>query len=205
MSFTAQKLRSLHEERKKADLINTVNLITKEYVLPAAESGKTSVLVSQDAYQPKYPPIGYRIVTPPPFEDLLEGLRLMFPDILIVPGSDTTVNEAGIFVKKTHIFFDWSIAPEPPAGRGCREMSKCFTHGQRIRHYMPKNGSILYATYDAHRDRLVMGDGKTFGGPCGVANEHYRRLGLPHGHRDGWGECECEVNGKWVSTHSLPG
>jgi hypothetical protein len=204
--ITAQQLRALREERRKSDLRNTVNMIANEYVIPAAESGKTSVLVKEEAYNSKYPRIGYNIASPPPFADLVEALRSKFPDIVVAAGSDTTINQSGIFVKKTHILFDWSIPPEPPAPtKGCREMSKCFTDGQRIRHTILRNNQTLYATYDAQSDRLVLDDGKTFGGPCGVANEHYRRYGFAHGHRDGWGECECEVNGKWVSTYSLPG
>ncbi len=203
--ITAEELRALHEIRKQKDLRNTVNLIANEFVIPAAESGETSILVKQDDYQPRYPYIRYTVRSPPPFAELVEALQSNFPNVTIVPGSDTIVNEAGIFVKKTHILFDWSVASQPPSGKGCREMSKCFTHGQRIRHYMPKDGSIFSATYDAYQDKLVLSDGKAFESPCSFANEHYRRLAHPHRYRDGWGECECEVNGKWVSTYSLPG
>jgi hypothetical protein len=204
--ITAEQLRALREIRKQKDLQETVRMITNEYVIPTAEAGQTSILVKQDAYQSKYPRIGYNIHAPPHFSDLVEALRAKFPNVTIVEGSNTDICENGVFEKKTHILFDWSIPPEPPAPtKGCREMSKCFTHGQRIRHTVLRNNQTLYATYDAHRDRLVLDDGTTFGGPCGVANENYKRSGRSYGKRDGWGECECEVDGKWVSTHSLPG
>jgi hypothetical protein len=203
--ITAEHLRSLREKRRRHDLDQTVDLITQEYVIPAAQKGETSVLIKQHSYQSRHH-IGYPIVIFPSLPNLVEALQARFPDTIITVGSTTTILQNGVFDKNDHILMDWS-APLPPAAptKGCREMSKCFIDGQRIRHVILRNNQTLYATYDAQRDRLVLEDGKTFAGPCGVANEHYKRHGFAHGHRDGWGECECEVNGKWVSTYSLPG
>lgn len=192
----------LHEQRKQKDLRLTVDLITQEFVVPAAEMGKTNILIKHDSY---YPRMGYPIQQCPQLPELVDALQRNFPDTLITIGSNTTVRNDGVFEKKSHIYMDWSIREAPVAAKGCRDMSKCFVQGQRIRHYMPKNGSVMYGIYDAEHDRIVMENGETVGGPCGIANQHYKKHGLPHGHRDGWGECECEIDGKWVSTYSLPG
>jgi len=202
--ITADYLRALPEKRKRQDLLQAVDLIIQEYVIPAAEAGNTSVLIKQDSYASKYR-LGYPIVQFPDLPDLVEALQARFHNVSITIGSDTTIRQDGVFEKKKHILIDWSIPPEPPAGKGCREMSKCFTHGQRIRHYMPKTGSILYGIYDANQNRIVLESGKAVRGPCGIVNEHYEKHGRKPGHGDGWGECQCEINGKWVSTYSLPG
>lgn len=200
MSVTAEQLRNLCQERKRKDLEVTVKLIVNEFIVPAAEAGETSILIKQDAYSPR---MGHPIKHRPALSELVNALQRKFPDTLITTGSETTLRDNGTFEKKEHIHLDWSVKEIPPPTKGCREMSKCFTHGQRIRHYMPKNGSILYGIYDAQQDRIVLESGETVGGPCGVANQHYKKHGLPHGKRDGWGDCECEIDGKWVSTYSL--
>lgn len=111
MSITAEQLRSLHEIRKQADLRNTVNLIAEEYVIAAAQSGHTSVLVKQDSYQDRIHQIKYFVVNRPSLPDLVEALRLKFPDVIVEPGSQTTILVNGIFVKKHHILIDWSLTP----------------------------------------------------------------------------------------------
>jgi len=87
--------------------------------------------------------------------------------------------------------------------KGCRDMAKCFTNGQRIRHTIGIN-KVMIGKYNSKTNRIVLDDTTELRGPCGLANEHYKREKLPYGHRDGWGTCECEVGGKWISTYSLP-
>ena len=87
--------------------------------------------------------------------------------------------------------------------KGCRDMAKCFTNGQRIRHTIGIN-KVMIGKYNSKTNRIVLDDTTELRGPCGLANEHYKREKLQYGHRDGWGTCECEVDGKWISTYSLP-
>ena len=88
--------------------------------------------------------------------------------------------------------------------KGCRDMANCFTNGQHIRHTIGIN-KVMIGKYNSKTNRIVLDDTTELRGPCGLANEHYKREKLPYGHRDGWGTCECEVGGKWISTYSLPG
>jgi len=88
--------------------------------------------------------------------------------------------------------------------KGCRDMKKCFINGQLIRHKIGIN-KIWIGTYDSSRDGIVY-DGKLYKSPSGFAQSHYS---IDRTDRckeaNGWKECECEVDGKWISTYSLPG
>ncbi len=85
---------------------------------------------------------------------------------------------------------------------GCRDMTKCFTHGQRIRHTIGINKTWI-GTYDSSRNAIIYNDT-----PLSIykfASNHYiaeRPDRTPS--VNGWKECECEVNGVWISTYSLP-
>jgi len=86
--------------------------------------------------------------------------------------------------------------------KGCRDMTKCFTNGQRIRHKIGIN-KIWIGEYDASRNVIVY-DGKCYT-PSGFATAHYAIDNPIRTTANGWGECEYEVNGNWVSIYSLPG
>ena len=85
--------------------------------------------------------------------------------------------------------------------KGCRTMSRCFTHGQRIRHVVGIN-RICIGTYDAIKDGIVCGDVfyKTI---SGFAFAHNKVYNPSRKTTNGWTECECEMDGKWIPTHSL--
>lgn len=88
--------------------------------------------------------------------------------------------------------------------KGCRDMSKCFINGQRIRHTIGVN-NIWIATYDSTKRRLIYGTYE-YRAMCSFANAHWKNVRPDSNrHADGWGGCECEIDGKWVSTYSLPG
>jgi hypothetical protein len=84
----------------------------------------------------------------------------------------------------------------------CRDMTKCFTNGQRIRHkigidnirigiYNSLNNAIIY-------DKKIMTLNK-------FAVSHYESKRPDRvSNVNAWKECECEVNGDWISTYSLP-
>jgi hypothetical protein len=85
---------------------------------------------------------------------------------------------------------------------GCRDMAKCFTNGQKIRHVIGID-LVRIGVYDAKQNGIVCGDNVfTLNG---FAKDHYREKRperVPN--VNAWKECECEVDGKWVSTFSLP-
>ena len=89
--------------------------------------------------------------------------------------------------------------------KGSRDMAKCFTNGQRIRHTIGINKTWI-GTYDSSKNGIVY-DGKLYPSLSSFACAHnlteltYRITNTANG----WKECECEVNGKWISTYSLPG
>jgi hypothetical protein len=88
--------------------------------------------------------------------------------------------------------------------KGCRDMAKCFTNGQRIRHTIGIN-NIWVATFDSTKRCLIF-NGQEYKAMCSFANAHWKNARPDSNrHADGWGGCECEVEGKWISTYSLPG
>jgi hypothetical protein len=88
--------------------------------------------------------------------------------------------------------------------KGCRRMEKCFTNGQRIRHTIGINNTWI-ATFDSIKNVLIR-EGREYKAMCSFANAHWKSVRPDSNrHADGWGGCECEVDGKWISTYSLPG
>ena len=74
--------------------------------------------------------------------------------------------------------------------KGCRDMTKCFTHGQRIRHKIGDN--IWIGTYDSS-NAIITYNGKTYDSLTA-----HRQTNTANG----WKECECEIDGNWVSTYN---
>lgn len=91
--------------------------------------------------------------------------------------------------------------PRPNGVQGCRDMAKCFTDGQRIRHKIGTD-KIWVGSYDASKNG-IMYDGKVLTLHKFVLN-HYAAEKPERLTANAWKECECEVGGQWVSTHSLP-
>ena len=90
--------------------------------------------------------------------------------------------------------------------KGCRDAHQCFTNGQRIRHTIGINKTWI-GTYDSSKNGIIYGD-KIFQGisplnqfaKCHYEIEKKDRMlsGI-----NAWRECECEVNGVWISTYNL--
>ena len=82
-------------------------------------------------------------------------------------------------------------------------MAKCFTDGQRIRHTIGIT-KIWIGTYDASKNGITYDD-ELYKSLSGFATSHHI---IDNNHNrttaNGWVECECEVDGKWVSTNSFP-
>jgi len=87
--------------------------------------------------------------------------------------------------------------------KGCRDMSKCFKNGQRIRHIIGIN-KIWIGTYDSIRNGIVCND-EFYSSLSNFALFHIREYNPTRMSINGWSACECEVDGKWISTYSLPG
>jgi hypothetical protein len=103
---------------------------------------------------------------------------------------------------------DTSSEPAPRARtsgvKGCRDMTKCFTNGQRIRHTIGIS-NIWVGTYDYSNNKIVH-DEIAYDSLTEFATTHVLRDYNPDRTtvRNGWKHCECEVDGKWISTYSLP-
>jgi len=86
--------------------------------------------------------------------------------------------------------------------KGCRDMTKCFTHGQRICHTIGINKTWI-GIYDSSKNG-IMYDTKFYKSLSGFAETHYS---IDRTDRvksaNGWKECKCEVNGEWISTYNL--
>ena len=83
----------------------------------------------------------------------------------------------------------------------CRDMNKCFTNGQRIRHTIGINKTWI-GIYDSLKNG-IMYDTNFYKSLSGFAEMHYSRDRPDRVSANGWRECECEVNGKWISTYNL--
>ena len=84
----------------------------------------------------------------------------------------------------------------------CRDISLCFTNGQRIRHNIGIN-KIWIGIYDSSKNGIIYND-KFYKSLSGFAETHYsidRKDRVKSA--NGWKECECEINEKWVSTYNL--
>ena len=89
--------------------------------------------------------------------------------------------------------------------KGCCDMTRCFTNGQRIRHIVGIN-KIGIGTYDSSKNGVVYNE-ILYPSLSKFAIAHILKDHNPNrtSKRNGWEHCECEVDGKWISTYSLPG
>ena len=94
----------------------------------------------------------------------------------------------------------------PPIVKGCRDMAKCFINGQRIRHSCRKtNTEPWIGIYDSSKNGIIY-DGTLYTSISTFASNHYATERPERTSQvNGWDECECEVDGNWISTFNLPG
>jgi hypothetical protein len=87
----------------------------------------------------------------------------------------------------------------------CRDMSKCFTNGQKIRHTIGINKTWI-GIYDSSKNGIMYNE-KIYQGRSPLnqfAKSHYETERNDRvSNVNAWSECECEVNGKWISTYNL--
>jgi hypothetical protein len=87
-------------------------------------------------------------------------------------------------------------------------MTKCFSDGQYIRHVIGVSG-VWQGIYNRERNKII-GDQATNGdinieykSLSSFAQAHYRAENSNRATANGWAECECYVNGQWISTYNL--
>ena len=91
---------------------------------------------------------------------------------------------------------------------GCRDMTKCFTDGQYIRHVIGGIG-IWQGIYNMERNKIIVDqwikgeDNIEYKSLSSFAQAHYRAENSNRTSANGWAECECYVNGQWISTYNL--
>jgi hypothetical protein len=83
------------------------------------------------------------------------------------------------------------------------KMNQVFTEGLLIRHIV---GSDLNKTwigkYNAITDRIVY-DGVSYASPSDFALKHHRVYYPDRKSAGGWAECDCQVNGEWITAGTL--
>ncbi len=87
----------------------------------------------------------------------------------------------------------------------CRDVSKCFYEGQRIRHCIGDDNKTWIGIYSEETNSIIHNDisysGRSPLNKFATAHYEYER---PHRTScNAWAECECEVKGKWISTFNL--
>ena len=86
--------------------------------------------------------------------------------------------------------------------KNTRNMAKCFTNGQRIRHKIVKINKTRIGIYDSSKNEIVC-DGVSYSSLSGFAISHHRIYKPERQSAGGPAECKCEVDGKWISTADL--
>jgi hypothetical protein len=86
----------------------------------------------------------------------------------------------------------------------CRDASKCFINGQRIRHTIGINKTWI-GIYDSLKNGIICNNILYQGrSPLNqFAKMHYEIEQNNRVSVNAWSECECEVDGKWISTYNL--
>jgi len=83
----------------------------------------------------------------------------------------------------------------------CRDMRKCFANGQQIRHRIGIT-EIIIGIYN-QENNTIMYEGQLITLNKFTEN-HYKKIRPDRTYKNNaWKECECEINGEWVSTYNL--
>lgn len=89
---------------------------------------------------------------------------------------------------------------------GCRDMTKCFSDGQYIRHVIGGSG-VWQGIYNRERNKIIVNqasnDETEYKSLSSFAQAHYRAENSNRISANGCAECECYVNGQWISTYNL--
>lgn len=83
----------------------------------------------------------------------------------------------------------------------CRDMKKCFSNNQPIRHKIGIN-KIWEGKYDKENNKIVS-NGISYKSLSGFAMAHHLKENPSRKTANGWYECECFKNNEWISTNNL--
>jgi len=109
------------------------------------------------------------------------------------------------------------VKPKPKAKPlpGCRIPEKCFTFGQKIRHRCDDDwwvGTFTKNANEAGGYGIIIGENGYWYSSCDsiaqFARDHYYFMDPTYdmilATERAWKDSECLIDGKWVSTYSLP-
>jgi hypothetical protein len=83
------------------------------------------------------------------------------------------------------------------------KMSQVFTDGLLIRHVVNSDVNKTWiGTYNSTTDRIVH-EGISYTSPSDFAMKHHRVYNPERKSAGGWAECDCQVNGEWVTASNL--
>lgn len=83
-----------------------------------------------------------------------------------------------------------------------RDMKKYFINGQRIRHTIGISKTWV-GVYDSIQNGIIY-DGQIYTLNKFASNHYKEEKPNRSPAVNAWRECECEVDGKWISTYTLP-
>lgn len=126
------------------------------------------------------------------FFDLMDG------EWWVDPRTEADVEEEEI--EEEESISETESVPQPTTSSR-RDMTKCFTNGQRIRHKIGIN-KIWIGTYDASRNEILC-DGTYYKTLSTFALKHHNVDNPGRVSANGWAECEYEVDGEWKNTFTL--
>ena len=93
----------------------------------------------------------------------------------------------------------------PKQVKKCRDMSKCFTNGQKIKHTIGINKTWI-GIYNSLKNEIICNE-KIYKGKSPLnqfVKSHYKTERNDRtSNANAWKECECEINEKWISTYNL--
>ena len=81
-----------------------------------------------------------------------------------------------------------------------KKKKKYFKDGQNIRHTIDGNSWIGEYDYDKN---CIQYNGKHYKNPTNFAQDHYKQEKPGKTNVNGWKECDCEIDGKWVNIYTL--
>lgn len=96
--------------------------------------------------------------------------------------SDNTINQSEQII-------------DDEGNRSNRDLSKYFTHGQRICHTIGIDRTWI-GCYDTSKNAIVFNN-TVFKSLSRFAMAHYKHEGSSRVSANGWAECKCEVEGQW--------
>jgi hypothetical protein len=85
-------------------------------------------------------------------------------------------------------------------------MRQYFKDNQIIRHKIrikhENREHILNGIYN-YKNNIIISDNKSFNSPSGFAMHHYSLYNTSRQSANGWNECECYLNDKWIKLNEI--